>query len=400
VNTTVLGKAFQFNVCCRDCTLTTNAGIVLLRDFIARLQLPELLDSHIHVKARQRGYPESQNLLALCWNAILGGNCLRDLDVLRGDAGICQLLGISSLMAPTTAGEFLRQFDIGDICDLRRVNRLAAQGLRPLQKSKQVTIDLDASLYQQCSTRKQGSRMNDKGEVGYYPLFAFWAEEKEMLATHLMSGNRNAPPKVIWFLEQALATAPSHKARFLRADSEFYVWELLEFCEREGIIYTITADQSVSMKAAIEGLSESCWKFYAVGMQVAELFYQPVHRQLHRYVVKRQWVKEGRKQEGWRYHVIVTNAQKRGARKLMKWSLQRCAMENLIKEHKRDFGFEKMPSQKYHGNWAWLLVSQLAWNVMMWFVRSCLPGECHQMQMSSLRHRLLKVAGKLVSHGR
>jgi hypothetical protein len=69
-------------------------------------------------------------------------------------------------------------------------------------------------------------------------------------------------------------------------------------------------------------------------------------------------------------------------------------MENLIKEHKRDFGFEKMPSQKFHDNWAWLLVSQLAWNVLMWFVRSCLPGECHQLQISNLRHRLLKVAGK------
>src|SRR5205085_11292283 len=172
-------------------------------------------------------YPEAENILSLCWNSLLGGDCLLDLNVLRGDVGLPELLGVESILAPTTAGEFLRAFGMGDLIDLQRVNRLVAARVRPLQKSTRLTIDLDPSLYEQCSTRKQGSRMNYKGEVGYYPLFAFWAEEKEMLATHLMSGNRNAPPKVVWFLKQALAAAPPQKARFLRADSEFYVWELL-----------------------------------------------------------------------------------------------------------------------------------------------------------------------------
>lgn len=400
MNTTLLGKAFNFNVCFRDCTLTANAGLVLLRDFIARLGLPDLLDREINIKARQRGYPESEQILALCWNAILGGDCLRDLDVLRGDAGINELLGISSLMAPTTAGDFLRQFDLGDLSDLRRLNRLVAQRVRPLQTSTRVTLDLDASLYQQCSTRKQGSRMNYKGEVGYYPLFAFWAEEQELLATHLLRGNTNAPPSVIWLLKQALASAPTGKARFLRADSEFYVWELIEFCEQEQITYTITADQTASLKAAIEGLEERAWKRYAPGVEVAEFTYQPAQRKAHRYVVKRQWRKEGKQAAAWRYHVVVTNDGKRGAKKLMQWALQRCAMENLIKEHKRDFGFEKMPSQRYHGNWAWLLISQLAWNVMAWFKRCCLPAQCHRLTVASVRHRLLKVAAKIVHQGR
>ncbi len=36
--------------------------------------------------------------------------------------------------------------------------------------------------------------MNYKGEVGYYPMFAFRAEEKELLAMHLLRGPINFRP--------------------------------------------------------------------------------------------------------------------------------------------------------------------------------------------------------------
>ncbi len=400
MNTTVIGKAYKFNICFRDQTLTGKAGVVLLRDFIGRLELPELIDDELKVKARQRGYPESENVLSLCWNAILGGNCLLDLDVLRSDAGLPELLGVKSLMAPTTAGEFLRQFTIGRLCDLRRVNRLAAQRLRQWQRSDRLTIDLDASLYAQCSKRKQGSRMNYKGEVGYYPLFAFWAEELEMLQSHLQAGNAGAAPNAVWFLEQALASAPEGLPRFLRADSEFYTWPLIEFCEDRGIIYAITADQSPGLIEQIEALPESEWGRFAPTAQVAELKYAPTGHAAHRYVVKRQQVKDKKKGMIWRYHVVITNDHRRGPKKLMKWALGRCSMENLIKEHKHDFGFEKMPTRNFHANWAWLLVSQLAWNLMAWFKRRCLPEECHSMTLGTLRHRLLNVAAKIVHQSR
>jgi hypothetical protein len=402
VKTTVIGKAYNFNVCFGAQTLTGNAGIVLMRDFVEKIWLPKLIDDNLNVKGRQRGYPESENVLSLCWNAILGGNCLLDLNVLRGDAGLPELLGVESIMAPTTAGEFLRCFKIGQIGDLRRINRLAAESVRSQQKSDRLTIDLDASLYEQCSRNKQGSRMNYKGEVGYYPLFAFWAEEGEMLQAHLQSGNAGAASKSVWFLEQALIQAPKNLSRYLRADSEFYKWELLDFCDHqeEKITYAITADQSIGLMEEITSLPEKSWKFYAPGAQVVELMYAPTNHEAHRYVVKRQQVKDKKKGLIWRHHIVITNEYRLSPKKLMKWALGRCTMENLIKEHKNDFGFEKMPTQRFHANWAWLLISQLAWNLMAWFKRLYLPQECHSMTLGTLRHRLLKVAGKIVHQGR
>ena len=118
MNETVIGKAFRFNVCFRPVTLTAQAGLVLLRDFIEKLGLHELIDEKIKVKKRRRGYRESENILSLCLSSMLGGSSLRDLDVLRGDAGIAELLGVDSILAPTTAGEFLRDFSIGHVKSL------------------------------------------------------------------------------------------------------------------------------------------------------------------------------------------------------------------------------------------------------------------------------------------
>jgi hypothetical protein len=381
-------------------TLTAHAGLVLLRDFIARLSLPELIDEQLQIKARQRGYPESQNVLALCWNLILGGDSLRDLDVLRGDAGLVQLLGVESVLAPTTAGEFLRQFELGAITKLQALLRGAAEVVRPWQLSQSVTMDLDASLYAQCSERKDGSRMNYKGEVGYYPLFCFWAEEGELLFSHLLRGNARAIAKAEWFLSEVLRRVPGGKQRFLRADSEFYDWDFIRLCESEQITYAITADQTKQLKAVIAGLPESAWRHFAGEAEVAEFQYAPTRRGPHRYIVKRMPSREAGRAFCWRYHVIVTNDRRRSAKKLLRWFYQKCAMENLIKEHKNDFGLEKMPSQRFQANWAWLLIGQLAWNVVAWFKRLCLPPPCHRQTVKTLRHRMLNIAGKIVHQSR
>jgi hypothetical protein len=64
---------------------------------------------------------------------------------------------LQNLIAPTSAGEHLRKFDIGDIHDLQRVNERLQQQVRPLQQSEVCTLDLDSSIYEQASKKKEGS---------------------------------------------------------------------------------------------------------------------------------------------------------------------------------------------------------------------------------------------------
>jgi len=393
----------KFNICFRPEQLTSHAGTVLLHDFVQRLGMEKLLDEELPVKTRERGYGESEAIKGLVYNLILGGEHLSDLEVLRGDSGTQELLNAEGILAPTTAGEFLRKFDIGDVHDLQRVHLRLQERVRPHQQSSSCTIDLDSSIYEQVSPHKEGSTRAYNGEVGYHPLLAFWAEEGELLFSHLRRGSAHTARNVLWFLRQTRKRIPETVDKKLRADSGFYSHQVVEWCEAEGFTFTITADQTEPLLAAITALPEQRWRplpEYALA-EVAELRYQPTGwSHLYRYVIKREIAETKTGELYWKYHATVTNVEEQSARELVVWHLQHAAMENAIKEHKSGFGLEKLPTQKFHANWAYLLIGQLAFNVMAWFKRLVLPISYHRTTIKTIRHHLLNLAGKIVHTAR
>jgi len=399
----VVGKVGKFNICFRKEQLTSHAGTVLLHDFAQRLGVARLLDEELRVKVRERGYGEGQAIGGLVYNLILGGEHLSDLDVLRGDPGTQELLEAETILAPTTAGEFLRKFDIGDVHDLQRVHRRLQQHVRPHQQATTCTIDLDSSIYEQASSSKEGSTKAYNGEVGYHPLFAFWAEEGELLFSHLRRGSAHTARNVVWFLHETRKRVPDTAVKKLRADSGFYSKAVVEWCEAEGFTFTITADQTAPLLEAITALPERCWHpvpEYELA-EVAELRYQPTGwSQPYRYVVKREVAETKAGELYWKYHVTVTTEEGLSAREVVVWHLQHAAMENAIKEHKSGFGLEKLPTQKFHANWAYLLIGQLAFNLVAWFKRLVLPASYQRATIKTIRHHLLNLAGKIVHTAR
>ena len=399
----VIGRVGKFNVSFRDTTLSSHAGMVLVKEFASALAAPQVINNELSVKTRQRGYSESEAVMGLVYNLVAGGDSLSDLEVLRGDPGTKQLLEVEEIIAPTTAGEHLRKFSIGDIRDLQRSNRTLQQQVRPHQQAKTCTIDLDSSIYEQSSAKKQGSRKAYNGEIGYHPLFAFWEEEGELVHSHLRRGNAYTASKVVWFMQEVLQRVPSEAAKKVRADSGFYSKEVVGFCESKELIFGITADQTQPLMKKIAGLAEAQWQDlekYGVA-QVAELRYQPVGwKRSYRYVVKRNLMENKKGELYFRYHVLVTNDEQRSAEEVLVWHLAHANMENRIKEHKSGFGLEKLPTQRFHANWAYLLIGQLAFNLMAWFKKMILPEHYHQSTIKSIRHQVLNVAGKIVQTGR
>jgi len=399
----VVGKVGKFNICFRPERLTSHAGVVLLNDFAQRLGVEQLLDEELSVKTRDRGYGEGQAIGGLVYNLILGGEHLSDLEVLRGDPGTQELVEAEAILAPTTAGEFLRKFDMGDVRDLQRVQLRLQQRVRSHQRATTCTIDLDSSIYEQVSPHKEGSTKAYNGEIGYHPLFAFWAEEGELLFSHLRRGSAHTARNVVWFLRETLKRVPETAVKKLRADSGFYSKGVVEWCEAEGFTFTITADQTAPLLEAITALPERRWHClpeYEVA-EVAELRYQPTGwSHCYRYVVKREVAETKAGELYWKYHATVTNEEGQSAREVVVWHLQHAAMENAIKEHKSGFGLEKLPTQKFHANWAYLLIGQLAFNLVAWFKRLVLPSSYHRTTIKTIRHQLLNLAGKIVHTAR
>jgi len=399
----VAGKVGKFNICFRSEQLTSHAGVVLLHEFAQRLGLEGLLEEELRVKTRERGYGEGQAISSLVYNMVLGGEHLSDLEVLRGDAGTQELVGVESVLAPTTAGEFLRKFDIGDVHDLQRVHLRLQQRIRFQQTSPTCTLDLDSSIYEQASTHKEGSTKAYNGEIGYHPLFAFWAEEGELLFSHLRRGSAYTARNVVWFLRETLKRLPCGVPTKLRADSGFYSKAVVGWCDTQGFTFTITAEQTAPLLERIGAVPERCWRplpAYALS-EVAEVRYQPTGwGHSYRYVVKRELAEKASGELYWQYHAVVTNDEQQRAAEVLVWHLQHADMENAIKEHKSGFGLEKLPTQKFHANWAYLLIGQLAFNLVAWFKRLVLPPSYQRVTIKTIRHRLLHLAGKLVHTAR
>jgi hypothetical protein len=399
----VVGKVGKFNICVRQERFTSHAGAVLLHNFAQRLGVGRLLDEELRVKTRERGYGEGAAISGLVYNLILGGEHLSDLQVLRGDPGTQELLEAEAILAPTTAGEFLRKFAIGDVQDLHRVQLRLQQRVRPHQRATSCTIDLDSSIYEQVSTRKEGATKAYNGERGYHPLFAFWAEEGELLFSHLRRGSAHTARNVGWFLRETRKRLPAGVPTKLRADSGFYSKTVVEWCEAQGVTFTITADQTAPLLAAITAVPEHRWHNlpeYDLA-EVAEVRYQPTGWDCpYRYVVKRELAETKAGELYWKYHATVTNETARSAREVVVWHLQHANMENAIKEHKSGFGLEKLPTQKFHANWAYLLIGQLAFNLIAWFKRLVLPPSYHRTTIKTIRHHLLTLAGRIVHTAR
>jgi DDE family transposase len=399
----VVGKVGKFNICFRREQLTSHAGTVLLRDFAQRLGVERVLDEELRVKARERGYGEGQAIGGLVYNLILGGEHVRDPDVLRGDRGTQELMEAEAILAPTTAGEVLRKFDIGDVQDLQRVHRQPQQRVRPHQQATTCTVDLDSSIYEQTSTRKEGSTKAYNGEVGYHPLFAFWAEEGELLCSHLRRGSAHTARNIRWFLRETRKRVPDPALKKLRADSGFYSKAVVEWCEAEGFTFAITADQTAPLLEVIPALPERCWRpvpEYELA-EVAEVCYQPTGwARPYRYVVKREVAETKTGELYWKYHATVTNEDRQPAGEILVWHLRHADMANALKEHKSGFGLEKLPTQKFHANWAYLLIGQLAFNLVAWFKRLVLPPSYQRATIKTLRHHLLTLAGKIVHTAR
>ena len=399
----VVGKVGKFNICFRPERLTSHAGVVLLHDFAQRLGVEGLLEEELRVKTRERGYGEGPAIGSLVYNVVLGGEHLSDLEVLRGDVGTQELLGVESVLAPTTAGEFLRKFTIGDVQDLHRVHWRLQQRVRSQQTATRCTIDLDSSIYEQASTHKEGSTKAYNGEIGYHPLFAFWAEEGELLFSHLRRGSAHTARNVLWFMRALLKRVPPGLPTQGRADSGFYSKAVVEWGETHDFTFAITADQTGPLLETIGAVPERGWRplpEYALS-EVAEVRYQPTGwEQPYRYVVKRELAEKASGELYWKYHAVVTNDEQRRAAEVLVWHLQHAAMENAIKEHKSGFGLEKLPTQKFHANWAYLLIGQLAFNLVAWFKRLVLPPSYQRVTVRTLRHRLLNLAGKLVQSAR
>jgi Transposase DDE domain group 1 len=387
--------------------ITSHAGLVLVRELFDRLGVAELIDA-ITVKKRRRGYGPAQSVLALCETLIAGGDCLDDAALVRADEAQTTLRG-HRLPDPTTLGRFLRSFTLGHLGQLNGSLDALFARVHPLVGREQVTLDVDSTLVEHHGPAgsRQGTRGTYAGKVAWHPLLCFIAETGEWLHAKLRNGHAAPSTGARRFLGECLRRLPDDVRVFLRADEGFYGKELLADLEGKDVTYAVGAPLLASVRARIGEISDDDWQpsSYRAESEVASFVWKPKTWPIERrFVVRRDPVAQGEQLslEGreWHYWALVTNDGERSADELECWHRDKANVENRIKEAKLGRGLDNLPCHSFHANWAYLLITLLAYNLLTWLKLLALPEEERSSYAKRLRFRFIAVAATVGRSGR
>ena len=97
---------------------TAVGGLGAMHRVARRTGLIEAIDARVDVLKRHLPYHESDHVLNIAYNALTGGTCLEDIELRRNDEAYLDALGAQRIPDPTTAGDFCRRFEPGDVENL------------------------------------------------------------------------------------------------------------------------------------------------------------------------------------------------------------------------------------------------------------------------------------------
>jgi hypothetical protein len=389
---------------------TAFGGIGLVHRLVRQIGLPKLIDDTVQVFKVRCPYHESDHVLNIAYNIVCGGRTLDDIELRRQDEAYMDALGAVRIPDPTTAGDFLRRLDRGQIDALSEAINTAR--IRVWKKNKRsfferALIDVDGTIAGTQGECKEGMDMSYKGIWGYAPLLVTLANTGEILYTRNRPGNRPSHDGCFDYLDPAvdLAREAGFRKVRLRGDGHFSLTDDFDYWTKQKVEFVFGVPAHPKLVGIAEGQDERTWRrlrrkgrssmsrrgarkprikqaiieergYKNLELEhedYAEFAYRPIKcSRDYRVVVLRKTISVKQGQDllipEIRYHFYITNAPKSEltARQVIRESNQRCNQENLIEQTKNGVHAMRMPCDTLLANDAYMLIACLAWNVKAW----------------------------------
>ena len=384
-------------------------GIGMVQLLAQRTGLVEAIDRAVQVLKIHLPYHESDHVLNIAYNALSGGRCLEDIELRRNDEVYLDALGTQRIPDPTTAGDFCRRFSAEDIERLMEaINQVRVRVWRqqPEEFFAEAVLDADGTLAATTGQCKQGMDISYDGVWGYHPLVISLANTKEPLYLVNRSGNRPSQEGAAARFEQAIALcrAAGFRQVLLRGDTDFSQTRYLDGWDEQGVGFVFGIDAMPNLVAIADALPARRWRrlrraaryevataprtrpdnvkeqivrargFQNIRLkseQVAEFAYRPgaCERDYRMVVVRKNLTVEKGEQrlfDDIRYFFYITNRAE-PADQIVKRANERCDQERLIDQLKNGVQALRMPVGDLDSNWAYMVMTALAWTLKAWF---------------------------------
>jgi hypothetical protein len=384
-------------------------GIGLIHLLVQKVQLADALDRELHLLKRHLPYFESDHILHMTYNLVVGGKCLEDIERLRTNETYLNVLGSQRIPDPTTEGDFLRRFDAADVETLLRVindkRRLVWQQ-QPAAFFEHAIIEADGTLAETTGECKAGMDLSYKKTWGYHPLLISLANTQEPLFVSNRAASRPSHEGAAAYFDRAAALCRQAGFRRVtfRGDTDFSQTKYLDGWTDQQIRWVFGIDAMPNLVALAAALPATAWQAlqrparYAVATaprrrpdnskeqvvqrkgytnirlvseQVAEFPYRPglCQRDYRLVVLRKNLVIEKGGQppaSEIRYFFYITNEWDWSAAEVVYFANDRCHQENLIEQLKNGVHALRLPVNTLVANGAYMVIGALAWTLKAW----------------------------------
>lgn len=409
--TSLLQNAFTFNpnvdINFDGGNLTSDAGLLLYREFDKRIGFSESIEAHLRIKDK-RSYKVHSNPSMIVQKIfqILADNGADDCaDSLKDEPLYKCILGKSSLASQPSLSRLHSRMDQDTLDSFEELHAKQLDTVYALERPNQIILDIDSTNFATYGKQEDSNFNYHYQTTGYHPLMVFDGCTGDLLKAQLRPGNVYTSRDVVEFLSPLLTnlkTKYSEMPLYVRADSGFATPDLYDLLEPEKVQYTIRLKANATLYKLAKGVDDKLTDLCKNDMCSYHVLYEEFTYQAaswskpRRVVVK---VEKPADQFLFNHMFLVTNMPIE-LEQVVRYYCNRGTMENFIKEGKNSFDFERMSSSSFKTNANKLQIAMLAYNLNNWFRRLCFEKEDQHLRMESIRSKLIKVAAKVVTHAR
>ena len=231
----------------------------------------------------------------------------------------------------------------------------------------------------------------------YHPLLVFDGESGHLITALLRAGNTHSSNSSVAILKRivcALRERWPEVAIEIRADGGFAVPALYDYCEYEGISYTIALITNERLKEMAGDLLEAASKEHERTAHKARLFGEDLYgaaswEKKRRVIYKAEAMEQGTNRR------FVVSTRHEAPKELYEFYAKRGESENWIKDFKLHMRADRLSCHRFIANQFRLLLHAAAYWLMDALRRKLIEGGSRRMQLDTLRLSLIKIGGRV-----